>query len=80
MQGQTEALGPLHQRTIGARIALALLLAQQGREEAARLRHFDDALGPQDPDTLKDVRALAALLRGRGEGEEAAALARCFGV
>ena len=65
MQGCRSALG----RFISAQSippCLALLLAQTHRDaEAALLYEPVEELGPQMPETLKDVRELASLLEGR---------------
>ena len=81
MDGFLEAFGLDHQLTVGARIALALLLAQQGRgeEEVARLAHFDGKAGPQAASTLKDARRLVDVLRSSLQLSQAEALARTFG-
>lgn len=89
VDGFTEQFGAQGDLAVGARVALSLLLEVQGRrDEAARLRQFDGALGPQAPSTLKDVRRLIGLLRkvamlrkepGPNDVEEADALASCFG-
>ena len=80
-QGMLAALGAAHQFTLLFSIALALLLAQSGElDGAAALYRVQGDVGPQVPQTLKDVRALAALLRERGRGAEAAALERAFSL
>ena len=83
MQGLRSALGDVHQWSVCSAMALALLLAQTGRDaEAASLYEPMEELGPQIPETLKDVRELASLLEGRGDdgAAQAAALRRRFGV
>ena len=83
MQGFRSALGEVHQLSVCSTMALALLLAQTHRDaEAASLYEPVEELGPQMPETLKDVRELASLLEGRGDegAAQAAALRRRFGV
>jgi hypothetical protein len=82
MSGLEAALGATHQLTRYATMALALLLAQEGRNDAEvrALVRFDEPLGPQIPETTKDARALAGLLRARGAADEAANLERCLGL
>ena len=80
VQGQQAALGATHQLSVYAAMALALLLVQErrGDDEAAALWHFDCALGPQIPETLRDVRELVALLRERGASARTDELEGCF--
>ena len=62
---------------------LSLVLVQQGRAEEAAAVYADalqgEPLGPQDPDTVKNVDQLSQLLRERGDGEAAARLRERFG-
>ena len=81
MQGLTQAFGAAHQDSILFSIALALLLAQTSQlERAAALHRIPGELGPQVAHTLKDARALAALLRERGEDADAMAVERSFSL
>ena len=59
--------------------ALALLLVQEGcDDEAAVLYRFGGTLGPQIPQTLKDARALVALLSAKEKTDDAEELVRLF--
>ena len=81
MQGFTQALGAAHQGSVLFSIALALLLVQTSQlERAVALYRIPGELGPQTPHTLNDARALAALLRERGEDADAAAVERNFSL
>ena len=81
MQGYTQAFGAAHQGSVLFSIALALLLVQTRQHElAAALYRILGELGPQAPHTLKDARALAALLRERGKDADAAAVERSFSL
>ena len=80
-QGMKSALGAAHPGTLEFSLALALLLAQTDRLEHARaLYRIEGELGPPNPETLRDARALVALLRTRGEGADAATLERTFSL
>ena len=81
LQWMTSALGAVHISTVEFSISLALLLAQTDRLEHARaLYRIEGELGPPNPETLRDARALVALLRTRGEGADAATLERTFSL
>ena len=81
LQGLQAALSATHQISVCAAMALALLLVQERRDigEVAALWQFESALGPQIPETLRDVRELVALLRERGASTRADQLEGCFG-
>ena len=80
-QGMKSALGAAHLSTLEFSLALALLLAQTDRLEHARaLYRIEGRDGAQHQETLRDARALATLLRERGEGADAATLERAFSL
>ena len=74
-QGLSSALGTSHPLSVHLCIVLALLLVQDGKlVEAAALCRFEGQIGPQQPQTLADARALVALLYACGEDSSAALL------
>ena len=83
LAGLQTAVGGRNQWTLYAVATLSLLLVQQGRAEEASAVYADalqgEPLGPQDPDTVKNIDQLSQLLRERGDGEAAAQLRERFG-